>query len=289
MRKKSKKIKIRPKRKEHQNNFTELLFLSSFSQKLCSNSLREKGEEILKLMGSCVEFSSASLFEFNPETQKLEPVVSLGKQIDLIDFIDFDLGAGFSAWVAKQKRSVLLPHLKRSFNWENPVSSFVSVPLLYGDNLVGILNLSHIKDEAFGEKELKILEVVSGQLALSLAVAQKELKSEKLKKELEQTKESLAQIKNSLAELEKDKDVTEKAVLLREELNNPLAIISGNTQFLLSSLKNAPPSLKKRLKTIGQEITHIYKLAEKLSELKNGYLKSKELNKNFSSKTNSSK
>jgi signal transduction protein with GAF and PtsI domain len=274
MRKKSKKIKVKPRKKANLTFSPELSFLALLSQKLSSEPPSESWDEILQLLGKCVEFSSASLLVFNKESKKLEPLASMGKKVDLIGFLDFDLGTGLSAWVAKGKKPVLLSNLKRSFDWENPIKSFVSVPLLWCEELVGILNLSHIKEEIFGERELKILEIISGQLAVNLAFLQADKEKQKLREELEQIQKYLAQSQNELKELEKNKEVSEKTVFLKEELNNPLAIISGNTQFLLSSLKEAPPALKKRLKAIDQEVTHIFKLTEKLSEMKSYQFKS---------------
>jgi len=54
---------------------------------------------------------------------------------------------------------------------------------------------------------------------------------------------------------------------LGQKLNNPLAIIAGNAQFLLMTMKNSDGSVIKRLKAIDNEATSLISLAEQFCSL----------------------
>jgi len=78
-----------------------------------STGERKVFEGVLNLIGKSVEFSQASLFLLDKKKNEMEEVASVGKKVDLIDFVRFDSGMGISAWVAKEKRPILLSNLHR--------------------------------------------------------------------------------------------------------------------------------------------------------------------------------
>ena len=70
-----------------------------------------------------------------------------------------------------------------------------------------------------------------------------------------------------LIELEKKQTAADMAATLNHEINNPLAIIAGNAQFLLMTMKNSNPSIMKRLKAIDKEASAIAQITEKFRQL----------------------
>ena len=87
----------------------------------------------------------------------------------MISFIDLPsrkMGSGLSAWLAQKKRSVCLSDIHRGArHGHNPVRSFVAIPIVCHDNVIGILNLAHIKPNAYGAFELKVLENIARIIA----------------------------------------------------------------------------------------------------------------------------
>jgi GAF domain-containing protein len=239
---------------------------------------KKTGESILRLLGKSVEYSSASLFCLGTKDKQIEELASVGKKVDLIDFVKFNTGVGFSAWVAMEKRPILLSNLHRK-RFKNGIRSFLSIPLTLGENLLGVINLSHIKPSAFGPKELKFLTSVSGPIALGLERMFYYSEMEKRQKELKETRSHLREIQNEL--LESEKKVTLSQILghLDRKIKSPLSGIAENAQFLLNSIssqnvtKSTPSAktlnqkFKRRLREITSEAHQISKATEKLLKM----------------------
>jgi hypothetical protein len=98
-----------------------------------------------------LEFQSATGFLYGKAENRLVPAVVVGSHVDLIPDFCFDHGVGLSSWVAKTRRPVLLAALRRDAEMpetDRP-SSFLSIPLIDDENLIGVLNLAHCRSGAF--------------------------------------------------------------------------------------------------------------------------------------------
>ena len=100
-------------------------------------------ESVLELLEQLVDFEFAALFIYDERLKKLNLVADKGHAVDLIQPVSFDMGNGLSAWVAKQKRPILLSELHRGKSEaKTPVRSFLSIPLLLGDRVIGVMNFA---------------------------------------------------------------------------------------------------------------------------------------------------
>jgi diguanylate cyclase (GGDEF)-like protein len=92
-----------------------------------------------------------------------------GQHVDRITGIHFELGSGFSSWVAKQKKPILLNDLHPAQRSDRPeIGSFLSVPMVVQGELIGVLNLSHSANLAFSEEHLRLLTLIAAQAAAIL-------------------------------------------------------------------------------------------------------------------------
>lgn len=113
------------------------------------------GEEALRIavtgLRDGLEFDSATGFLYEAEESRLIPSVVVGSHVDLIPDFAFDHGVGISSWVAKTRRPVLLAALRRDAEVPDSArpSSFLSIPMIEGEDLVGVLNLAHRRPGAF--------------------------------------------------------------------------------------------------------------------------------------------
>ena len=258
---------------------TDFQVLSEVCRLVRETSLEKKTcESVLKLVGKSVEYSSASLFRLDKKENQIEELASVGKKVDLIDFVKFNTGSGFSAWVAMQKRPILLPNLHRK-RFKNGIRSFLSIPLTLGAELLGVVNLSHIKPNVFGPKELKFLISVSGPIALGLERMFCRSEMEKRHKELEKTRSDLRDVENELSRSEKRAALSQVLGHLDLKVKNPLSGIAENAEFLLKSIssKGGPKSaqalksfnqkFKRRLKEITTEANQISKATDRLLKM----------------------
>ena len=241
---------------------------SSVEKKTC--------ERILKLIGKSIEYSSANLFLLDKRKNQIEEVASVGKKVDLIDFVKFNIGSGFSAWVAMERRPVLLSNLRRK-RFKNGIRSFLAVPLTLREELFGVVNLSHIKPDAFDPKDLEFLTLISSPIALGLERMFYHSEMEKRQKELEETKSYLRELQNEL--FEKRIPLSQLLGHLDRKIRSPLSAIAENAHFLLKSISSqneqkSTPSIKgfdqkfkRRLREITAEANQISKATEKLLKM----------------------
>lgn len=246
---------------------TELALLYEISTLVqLSPSNRATFEEILKLIGKVIDFRSASMFLLSVETGQLVEEATIGRSVDLIGFVKFDMGMGISAWVAKEKRPIVLNNLRRNHGGAQ-IKSFMSVPMVFKAELIGVLNFAHDQSDAFTERDLQIVGIIAAETAVTIERMIYEYHLEKKNQELQEANEKLRQAQARLIQLEKKQTVADMAATLNHEINNPLAIIAGNAQFLLMTMKNANPSIVKRLKAIDKEASAIAQITERFRHL----------------------
>lgn len=146
---------------------SELEVLFEISRTIQTTMEREQlFQRLLELVGEVVPYEHATLFVKNTSTGRLNVGARRGAHVDLIAGVEFDNGSGFSAWVAKQKRIIVLPDLHRGRRADNlEVASFASVPLIVQGELIGVLNLSHSRPKTFQEDQARILSLIASQAA----------------------------------------------------------------------------------------------------------------------------
>ena len=246
---------------------TELALLYEISTLVqLSPSNNKTFEQILELVNKVVDFRAASLFLIEMETGMLTEVAKLGRSTDLISFVRFDKGMGLSGWVAKEKRPIILNNLRKSHG-NIHTKSFMSVPIIFKDELIGVINFAHDQPDAFTQRDMQIVGIIAAEIAVTIERVVYEYLLEKKDTELRETSEKLRQVQMKLVEFEKKQTEADVAVTLNHKISNPLAIIAGNAQFLLMTMKNANPSVIKRLKAIDEGALAIAQITEKFKQL----------------------
>ncbi|MBI5837300.1 MAG: sensor domain-containing diguanylate cyclase [Candidatus Eisenbacteria bacterium] len=124
---------------------------------------------VMALLKQLVAYENGSLYLVRRGAHDLELAHQEGERVDLIRGVRFDHGYGFSSWVAKERRPVLLNDLRREAQPGLPVvRSFLSVPLLVGSELIGVVNLSHSCAHAFAERDKELLILASSLAAATI-------------------------------------------------------------------------------------------------------------------------
>jgi len=149
----------------------------------------------------------------------------------------------------------------------NHIRSFMSVPMIFKDELIGVINFANDQPGAFSERDMQIVGIIAAETAVTIERMIYEYRLEKKNDELVEINRKLKRAQYKLIELEKKQTATEMAATLNHEINNPLAIIAGNAQFLLMTMKNSSPAIIKRLKAIDKEASAIANITEKFRQL----------------------
>ncbi len=231
--------------------------------------LEQFARPLLDLLKDLVPYESATLYLLDARREELVCEAFMGdKPINLIDVVHFDRGSGLNGWIAQQRRPVILPSLRRGApEHGHLVRSFIGLPLLAEDKLIGVLNFGHSHPGAFAEVEAEPLQILSGQLALLV-------RNLLLVRELRQSNRRLARSNRRLREMQKQelaserlKAISEVVTTMNHEINNPLTIISGNAELLQVKLRGQEPEIEQRLVNIRSQVRRLGRVMNLLANL----------------------
>ena len=248
-------------------NLEGLKILYEISTLVHSDSAVEiKFAQALLKVRDTVHCHSASLFIFDDESGKLEEMATVGSRVELIESIDFDMGAGFSAWVAKQRRSVLIPNLRGESREQ--FRAFASIPLISNDKLIGVMNFGHREPNALTETHIQFLEIVAGQFAHVIERVRFEQELLEKNDALTQAQKEIYKQQQTIIEMEKYQVLAQVAASINHEINNPLTTIMGNIDLILITTPNLDAGLRKKLTTVLSEARRIADITKKIRNIK---------------------
>lgn len=229
---------------------------------------------VLKLTRQVIPYEKSSLYLYDSRTEKLELVTHVGGEIDLLSVFNFKMGKGLSGWTAQIKRPINLGNIRSSKKPdEGEIHSFLSVPLLVKEKLVGVLNCGHSQPNAFEENDLVKLQIIGGQIAGIIENVKSTVRLMQKNIELEEVNQELRETQDKLVRSEKLALIGQMAVKLSHEINNPLAIITGNLHLLENDFDEIKElhdqsDIKERFKIINLQVQRIVAVLNKLLSLK---------------------
>ncbi|MBZ0292402.1 MAG: GAF domain-containing protein [Anaerolineae bacterium] len=150
-------------------------------QVIASNlSLHETLQDILDSAIQMVEAQGASLFMVNRENEdELFVVAAAGhKAADMIN-LRIPIGEGIAGWVAREARPALVSELQDDERFYRAVDemtgiitqSVIAVPLIHGEDVIGVIEVVNKLDGAFDASDLQMLETMAGTAAVSIVNA----------------------------------------------------------------------------------------------------------------------
>jgi GAF domain-containing protein/HAMP domain-containing protein len=119
-----------------------------------------------------------TVFIAQPGTDRLRLLAASGMDRAEIgalhESVDLQLGRGLTGWTAVQRKTMIVSDVAQEEHWvtlpglDEWVRSAISVPLLVGDQLVGVLNLLSDQRAAFREEHVAILQTATASVAVAL-------------------------------------------------------------------------------------------------------------------------
>ena len=145
-------------------------------------SVRKVCCEIVDILVEEVGAENCSLMLLDREGGRLSIKAARGQRDARTRYFDrpseqvrFKLGEGVAGWVAERAEPVLIPDTGRDKRFKPfetagmAVRSLLCLPLVEGNQVWGVLNLSHSDINAFTEDNERILTIIANQAAIALA------------------------------------------------------------------------------------------------------------------------
>lgn len=124
----------------------------------------------------------------------------------------YRLGEGYTGWIGEHRQSLLVPDVD-AHREQQPVvrqiadgvmmNSYLGVPLLVGQKVVGTLELAGARKGAFDEHSRQLLETIAPQAAIAIDNAVQVLERER------RLKEQIAQLRIQIDQSKRDRQVAE--------------------------------------------------------------------------------
>jgi len=155
----------------------EMLTLYELARSLAGQAnLADTGDIISKHLKRLIPFSLCVLYLYDTETNELEAKHAIGDGPSIIRGLRIALGQHLSGWVAANRQSILNSDPCLDFgdvarNSTPRLRSCLSSPLIFEDQLVGVLSLYSDVADHFNEDHRRILEAVSRQIAHTFKLA----------------------------------------------------------------------------------------------------------------------
>jgi diguanylate cyclase (GGDEF)-like protein len=123
----------------------------------------------------------------DPEQQRLNVNAAWGfPHLERIRAMSFEVGEGVTGLVAQSGRMIYISNVREDLRYmhyrgeHRRTGSFLSVPLNYKGELIGVMNCGRTKIDGFSKNEIKLLQLVANQIALSIANARLYAKTREL-------------------------------------------------------------------------------------------------------------
>ncbi len=152
--------------------------LTKLGQSMASElELEATMQAILSGVGQIVSVDCAEIAIWDPEKGHLIPYRFDEKEDGQIeDTLDrYALGEGYSGHVAASREPLLVSDVEASSKLsplinrqQYPFRSYLGIPLLIGGELIGVLAITSLVENAYDQNDVKLLDLLSGQAAIAL-------------------------------------------------------------------------------------------------------------------------
>jgi sigma-B regulation protein RsbU (phosphoserine phosphatase) len=149
-----------------------LLLLNEISRELTSIlNVDQLLKRIGELLSRLIDYQMFSILLLDPAGEKLQHRFSLRFQENIHLKHEIPLGEGIVGHAAQKKEALLVPDVSKDSRYikVNPETrSELAVPLIYQDNVIGVLDLEHTRRGFFTEDHKRTVSTLAAQVAIAL-------------------------------------------------------------------------------------------------------------------------
>lgn len=149
-----------------------LKLLNEISRELTSIlNVDQLFKRVGELLNRIIDYQMFSILLLDPSRTVLQHRFSLRFNEDIHLKHDISMGRGLVGYAAEHKEPVLAPDVSRDPRYIalNPeTKSELCVPLIYKDQVIGVLDLEHTKRGYFTDDHMRTITTLAGQIAIAI-------------------------------------------------------------------------------------------------------------------------
>lgn len=163
--------------KKQSSKEQELSVLHQVAQHISSNlELNELLGRIVDMVINVTSADSCFIYLYDKQNNELTLRAASGKKREILGEIRLKLGEGVTGWAAREKKPVALsskaytdPRFKTFTSLaEDRYESFLAVPILSKDEIIGVMNVHNKKEHEYPEDQINLLFTISKYLGSAI-------------------------------------------------------------------------------------------------------------------------
>jgi signal transduction protein with GAF and PtsI domain len=166
--------------------YLDINFLHELAKRFSSAPLTEVLWKIVRFVSDFVNCDSCFLYLL--EGDELVLKASRNPHADILDRLRMPVGQGITGWVAKNKMPVAIPRKAyqdprfKTVNAlpEDQYEAFLSVPMMWRDRLVGVINVQHRQAKFHSRRDIQLISIIGFMVAAEVELVRMESEIEKL-------------------------------------------------------------------------------------------------------------
>lgn len=138
-----------------------------------SNQVEVMANHLTQLLAAALEIKGCTLFALNPETMEIEPLASFGLSIDYLNKGPVLLDKSIDG--IQSRKPVVVKNVKTSKRLQyareaemEGIGSIVSLPVMFGKEMIGSLRLYHHEPWNISQKDLDSLSLLSETIGMAM-------------------------------------------------------------------------------------------------------------------------
>ena len=133
-------------------------------------SMEEFLQELMTRVRDILAADTAAVLLLDESTGQLVATAAQGIEEEVRQGIRIPMGTGFAGTVAAMREPVLIDRVDPStvanpILWEKGIKAMLGVPLLAGENLLGVLHVGRLEERPFGHADANLLQVVADRVS----------------------------------------------------------------------------------------------------------------------------
>jgi GAF domain-containing protein len=196
---------------------------------------------ILRLAHEHVPSEEAAILLYNPEILILKTVVTSGRHAEArkMQATSLQRNRGIASWVVEHKKAARVNSVHKDLPWRDlyyPIAldivSELDVPLLDGNNVIGVINFESIQEGFFRQEDQDFMLTLAGQAVLAIKNAQTYEREKRLAEEGQVLNEISKEITSQLDTNHIFDLILERALLLTRSTAGNLMIYDAERNDL---------------------------------------------------------